>query len=176
MTAGDYPTRVRPTIAETAWVAPGAVVVGDVSLGENVSVWYGCLLRGDIAAIRIGDDTNIQDLTTVHVDVDRPTLIGTRVGVGHRAIVHGCVVEDDCLIGMGAIVLSHARIGRGSVIAAGAVVPEGMVVPPDSLVVGVPGRVVREVDEPLRARARATVQHYRELKEGHRNQRWSEAK
>ena len=176
MNAREYPTAVAPTIAETAWVAAGAVVVGDVTLGDHASVWYGCLLRGDIAPIQVGAETNIQDLTTVHVDVDRPTIIGCRVGVGHRAIVHGCVVEDDCLIGMGAIVLSHATIGRGSVIAAGAVVREGVVVPPDSLVVGVPGRIVREVDEELRARARATVQHYRELKEGHRSGRWRHAK
>ena len=120
--SGDYPTAPEPTIAPTAWVATGAVVVGDVTIGEHASVWYGCLLRGDIAPIVIGESTNIQDLTTVHVDVDRPTIIGARVGVGHRAIVHGCVVEDDCLIGMGAVVLSHATIGEGSVIAAGAVV------------------------------------------------------
>lgn len=170
--SGEYPTSPEPTVASTAWIAPGAVVVGDVTLGEHASVWYGCLLRGDIASIVVGDDTNIQDLTTVHVDVDRPTIIGSRVGVGHRAIVHGCVIEDDCLIGMGAVVLSHATIGAGSVIAAGAVIREGMTVPPDSLVVGVPGRIVRHVDDDLRARARATVEHYRDLKEGHRNGRW----
>ena len=170
--SGDYPTASEPTIAPTAWIAPGAVVVGDVTLGDHASVWYGCLLRGDIAPIVIGESTNIQDLTTVHVDVNRPTIIGARVGVGHRAIVHGCVVEDDCLIGMGAVILSHATIGAGSVIAAGAVVREGMDVPPGSLVVGVPGRIVRSVDEELRARAQATVSHYRDLKEGHRTGRW----
>ena len=172
MTGDRLPTAATPTLAATAWVAPGAVVVGDVTLGDHASVWYGCVLRGDIATIHVGAETNIQDLTTVHVDVDRPTIIGSRVGVGHRAIVHGCVVEDDCLIGMGAVVLSHAVIGAGSVVAAGAVVREGMIVPPNSLVVGVPGRIVREVDEELRARARATVEHYKELKEGHRSGRW----
>jgi len=172
MVEDRYGTAETPRVASTAWVAPGAVVVGDVEIGEHASVWYGSLLRGDIAPIRIGAETNIQDLTTVHVDVDRPTVIGSRVGVGHRAIVHGCVVEDDCLIGMGSVVLSHAVIGAGSVVAAGAVVREGMVVPPRSLVVGVPGRIARESDDELRARARATVEHYKMLKEGHRSNRW----
>jgi carbonic anhydrase/acetyltransferase-like protein (isoleucine patch superfamily) len=167
-----YSTAAAPTISASAWVAPSADVLGDVTLGEHASVWYGCVLRGDIAPIRIGAESNVQDLTMVHVDVDRPCVVGNRVGIGHRAILHGCDVGDDCLIGMGAIVLSHAVIGAGSVIAAGAVVPESAVVPPGSLVVGVPGRVVREVDEELRERARRTVEHYRELKEGHRTGRW----
>ena len=169
----DFRTAARPTIHPTAWVAPSADVTGDVTLGEHASVWYQCVLRGDIAAIRVGAETNVQDLTVVHVDVGRPCVIGDRVGIGHRAIIHGCVVEDDCLVGMGAIVLSHAVVGRGSVIAAGAVVREGMHVPPDSLVVGVPGRVARSVDEELRRRARRTVEHYRALKEHHRSGRWT---
>lgn len=171
MTDG-YSTAPNPTIHPTAWVAPSADLRGDVTLGEHASVWYGCVLRGDMAPIRIGAESNVQDLTMVHVDVDRPCIIGDRVGIGHRAIVHGCEIEDDCLIGMGAIVLSRAAVGAGSIIAAGALVREGMVVPPGSLVVGVPGRVVRDVDEQLRARARKTVEHYRELKEGHRSGRW----
>ncbi|MCL7972783.1 MAG: gamma carbonic anhydrase family protein [marine benthic group bacterium] len=170
--AGDYPTAAAPTVHPTAWIAPGADVSGDVTLGAHSSIWYQCVLRGDIAPIHIGEDSNVQDLTMVHVDIDRPCRIGDRVGIGHRAIIHGCDVEDDCLIGMGAIVLSDAVIGAGSVIAAGAVVREGMRVPPGSLVVGVPGKVVRTVDDELRRRARATVDHYRELKEGHRAGRW----
>lgn len=167
-----YSTSGSPTLHPTAWVAPTAVVLGDVTLGEHASVWYQCVLRGDIAPIRIGAETNVQDLTMVHVDSDRPCVIGDRVGIGHRAIIHGCDIEDDCLIGMGAIVLSHAVVGTGSVVAAGAVVREGMVVPPRSLVVGIPGRVVRDADDELRRRARLTVEDYRELKEGHRTGRW----
>jgi carbonic anhydrase/acetyltransferase-like protein (isoleucine patch superfamily) len=169
---GDYPTGPAPVIPSTAWVAPTAVVVGDVTLGEHASVWYACVLRGDMAPIRLGARTNVQDLTMVHVDVDRPCIIGDRVGIGHRAIIHGCDIEDDCLIGMGAIVLSNTVIGAGSVVAAGTVVREGMQIRPGSLVVGVPGRVVREVDDELRRRARLTVEHYRELKEAHRTGRW----
>lgn len=168
----ELSTRVRPRIDPSAFVAPSADVVGDVTLGRETSVWYGCVLRGDIAPIRVGEQTNIQDLTVVHVDVDSPTVIGSRVGIGHRAIIHGCTIEDGCLIGMGAIILSGARIGEGSLVAAGAVVTEGAEVPPGSLVIGVPGRVVRQVDEPLRGRMARTVEDYRALKEGHREGRW----
>lgn len=168
----DLTTRAEPTLGSGAWIAPGAVVIGDVDLGPDVSVWFGCVLRGDIAPICIGERTNIQDLSVVHVDTDQPCDIGSDVGVGHRAIIHGCTIGDGCLIGMGAIVLSHAKIGRDSVIGAGAVVREGVIVPPRSLVVGVPGRVIREVDDELLARARQTVQHYLALKEAHRTGRW----
>ena len=130
MELNDLKTERTPTIAATAFVAPSADIVGDVTIGEHVSVWYQCVMRGDIAPIRVGDETNIQDLTMVHVDTDAPALIGDRVGIGHRAIVHGCTIEDDCLIGMGAIVLSRAVIGAGSVVAAGALVTEGTEVPP----------------------------------------------
>lgn len=168
----ELTTRARPVVPESAWVAPSATVVGDVELGEEASVWYGCVLRGDIAPIRIGAETNVQDLTVVHVDVDRPCLIGDRVGIGHRAIVHACTIGDGSLIGMGAVVLSHVEIGEGSLVAAGAVVTEGMEVPPDSLVVGVPGKVIREVDEALRERMKLTITHYRALKDEHRRGRW----
>lgn len=172
MDVTELETAARPRIPDSAFVAPSANVVGDVELGEASSVWYQCVLRGDIAPIRIGPETNVQDLTMVHVDIDRPCIIGARVGIGHRAIVHGCQLEDECLIGMGAIVLSGAVVGRGSLVAAGAVVTEGMDVPPDSLVVGVPGKVIRDVDEHLRERMRITIEHYRQLKEGHRDGRW----
>lgn len=165
-------TATRPSIDATAFIAPSADVVGDVTLGPGSSVWYGCVLRGDIAPITVGARTNIQDLTLVHVDRDTPTVIGDGVGIGHRAIIHGCVIEDGSLIGMGAIVLSHARVGEGSVVAAGALVTEGTVVPPGSLVIGAPGRVVRDVDDELRARVEMTVNSYAELKEHHRSRRW----
>lgn len=168
----DHGSLARPSVHETAWVAPGADIVGDVRLGPESSVWYGCVLRGDIAPISVGAGTNIQDLTMVHVDHERPTRIGSGVGIGHRAIIHGCDIGDGCLIGMGAIVLSGAEIGEGCVVAAGALVTEGMRIPPGQLVVGLPARVVRPVDEALRGRIRMTVENYARLKEGHRTGRW----
>jgi carbonic anhydrase/acetyltransferase-like protein (isoleucine patch superfamily) len=135
-------------------------VLGDVTLGSHASVWYHAVLRGDMAPIVIGDSTNIQDGTIVHVDEGKPAMIGARVGVGHRVILHGCTVDDECLIGMGSVLLNGVRIGTGSVVAAGAVVPEGMEVPPGSLVMGVPARVARPVDDLLRTRIRETWEHY----------------
>lgn len=155
-------------IHPTAFIAPTAVVLGDVTLGPRSSVWYQAVLRGDMAPIVIGEATNLQDATIVHVDEGKPALIGARVGVGHRVILHACVVEDDCLIGMGSILLNDVHVGTGSVIAAGAVVPEGMRVPPGSLVMGVPARVVRHVDDGLRARIRGTWEHYVKEAERHR--------
>jgi carbonic anhydrase/acetyltransferase-like protein (isoleucine patch superfamily) len=143
-------------------------VTGDVTLGPRASVWYGAVLRGDMDRIVVGEDSNLQDGTIVHVDEGRPALIGDRVGVGHRAIVHGCTVEDDCLIGMGSVLLNGVVVCAGSVVAAGAVVREGMVVPPGSLVAGVPAKVVRPVDDGLRDRIRTTWQHYVELARRHR--------
>lgn len=156
------------SIHPTAFVAPTAVVLGDVTLGARASVWYHAVLRADMAPIVVGEATNLQDGTIVHVDAGRPARIGARVGVGHRALIHGCTVEDDCLIGMAAVLLNGVHVGAGSVVAAGAVLPEGLVVPPGSLVMGVPGRVVRPVDEVLRARIRATWEHYVALAEQHR--------
>jgi len=147
-------------IHPTAFLAPGAVVLGDVAIGRDASVWYHCVVRGDMAPIAIGEATNIQDLSVLHVDEGVPCSIGARVGVGHRAILHGCTVEDECLIGMGSILLNGVRVGTGSVIGAGAVLPEGMVVPPGSLALGVPARVVRPVDDELRLRIRLTWEHY----------------
>ncbi len=158
----------HPRIHPTAFIAPTAAVMGDVELGEASSIWYGAVLRGDMAPIRIGAHTNLQDGTIVHVDEGVPCTIGARVGVGHRAILHGCTVEEECLIGMGSILLNGAVVGSGSVIAAGALVPEGMRVPPGSLVMGMPGRVVRRVDGALAERIRETWQHYVAQAERHR--------
>lgn len=159
-------------IHPTAFIAPTAAVMGDVSVGAEASVWYGAVLRGDMAAITIGECTNLQDGTVVHVDDGVPCRIGARVGVGHRVILHGCTVEDDCLIGMGSILLNEVRIGTGSVVAAGAVVPEGMQIPPRSLVMGVPGRIVRPVDEVLTQRIASTWTHYVEQARAHREGRF----
>jgi carbonic anhydrase/acetyltransferase-like protein (isoleucine patch superfamily) len=156
------------SIDPTAFIAPGAWVMGDVTLGPRASVWYGTVLRGDMDRIVVGADSNLQDGVIVHVDEGLPALIGARVGVGHRAVVHGCTVEDDCLIGMGSVLLNGAVIGAGSVVAAGAVVRERMVVPAGSVVMGIPARVVRPVDAALRARTRSTVDHYLTLSARHR--------
>jgi carbonic anhydrase/acetyltransferase-like protein (isoleucine patch superfamily) len=151
---------VSAGIHPTAFIAPGAVVLGDVTIGEDASVWYGAVVRGDMAPIVIGAQTNLQDGTIVHVDEGVPCTIGRRIGVGHCVILHGCTVEDECLIGMGSILLNGVRIGTGSVVAAGAVIPEGMQVPPRSLVMGVPGRIVRPVDASLTERIATTWAHY----------------
>jgi carbonic anhydrase/acetyltransferase-like protein (isoleucine patch superfamily) len=167
--------RLRPQrvhVDATAWIAPGAVVVGEVSVGPRSSVWFGCVLRGDLEPVLVGRETNIQDLTVVHVDEGLAARIGDRVTVGHRSVIHGCRVEDDALIGMGAILLSGCSIGRGAVVAAGAVVPEGMAVPPGTIVAGVPARVRREVDDELRRRMRAGVAHYLEKTEAYRSRRF----
>jgi carbonic anhydrase/acetyltransferase-like protein (isoleucine patch superfamily) len=134
--------------------------MGDVTLGAESSVWYGAVIRGDLAPVVIGAQTNLQDGTIVHVDEGVPCRIGSRVGVGHRVILHGCTVDDDCLIGMGAVLLNHVKVGSWSVVAAGAVLPEGMEVPPRSLVMGVPARIVRSVDERLAQRITETWSHY----------------
>lgn len=155
-------------IHPTAFIAPGAVVLGDVTLGQDASVWYNSVVRGDMAPITIGASTNIQDLSMVHVDAGVPCVIGARVGVGHRVILHGCTVEDDCLVGMGAILLNGVRVGTGSVIGAGAVLTEGMQVPPGSVVLGVPAKVVRTVDQGLKTRIEHTWRHYVEEAKRHR--------
>jgi carbonic anhydrase/acetyltransferase-like protein (isoleucine patch superfamily) len=134
-------------VDHTAWIAPGAIVTGEVHLAEQTSVWYAAVLRGDSAPIHIGARTNIQDSSVLHVDHGMPTTVGTDVVIGHGAIVHAATVEDGCLIAIRATVLSGAVIGEGSIVGAGAVVTEGKIIPPRSLVLGVPGRVVRQIDD-----------------------------
>jgi carbonic anhydrase/acetyltransferase-like protein (isoleucine patch superfamily) len=162
----------RPRIHPTAFIAPTASVMGDVTLGPDSSVWYGAVLRGDMAPIVIGAETNLQDGTIVHVDDEVPCIVGKRVGVGHRVVLHGCVVGSNCLIGMGSTLLNGVVIGRGSVVAAGAVIPEGMQVPDGSLVMGVPGRIVRPVDDALRERIESTWTHYVMQARAHRAGRY----
>ncbi len=154
-------------IDPTAYIAHGAIVLGDVRIGRDSSVWYNSVLRGDTDRITIGEATNIQDLSMIHADPGVPCLVGNRVTVGHRVILHGCTIEDDCLIGMGSIVLNGAQIGRGSLIGAGALVLEGTVVPPDSLVLGFPAKVVRQVDETIRAKVEYAWTHYVEKARRH---------
>jgi len=155
-------------IDPTAFIHPDAIVLGDVSLGRRVSIWPTAVLRGDGDKIIIGDDSNVQDGTVIHVDPGIPTTIGNRVAIGHRAIVHGSTIEDDCLIGMGAILLNGCHVGAGSIIAAGAVCTEGMEIPPNSLVMGVPGKRRRDVTDAERERIAHTVQSYLRLQDRHR--------
>jgi len=154
----QWPTRLA--LAPDAFVAPGASLVGEITLGARSSVWFGVAMRGDCAPITVGEDSNLQDLTVVHVDEDAPCSIGARVTIGHRAIIHGCTIEDDCLIGMGAIVLSRATIGAGSLIGAGALVKEGQTIPSGSLAVGAPARVIGPVTEAHRAAIARGAEHY----------------
>ncbi|MEV5836851.1 gamma carbonic anhydrase family protein [Nocardia sp. NPDC052112] len=134
-----------PEIDESAWIAPNATVIGRVQLAAEVSIWYSAVLRGDLEAISVGARTNIQDGCVLHADPGFPLTVGTGVSVGHNAILHGCTVGDDVLVGMGATVLNGAVIGAGGLIAANALIPEGAQIPPGSLVAGVPGKVRREL-------------------------------
>ncbi|GAA2255461.1 gamma carbonic anhydrase family protein [Streptomyces amakusaensis] len=171
MTAGAWIAGVgglEPEIAAEAFTAHGSVVVGEVSLAPGASVWYHAVLRADCGPIVIGADSNIQDNCTVHVDPGFPVTVGERVSVGHNAVLHGCEVEDDVLIGMGATVLNGAHIGAGSLVAAQALVPQGMRVPPGSLVAGVPAKVRRELTEEERAGITRNAALYRELAAAHR--------
>lgn len=153
-----------PQVPDSAWIAPGAYVIGDVHLGEESSVWYGAVLRGDTEPISIGARTNVQDGCVLHADPGYPAVVGEGCVVGHKAILHGCEIGDACLVGMNATVLNGAKIGEGSIVAAGAVVPEGREFPPRSLVVGIPARRVGDVgEEQARDIARAAT-HRRSLK------------
>jgi carbonic anhydrase/acetyltransferase-like protein (isoleucine patch superfamily) len=136
-----------PDTEKAAFIAWSAEVAGSVTLGEEASVWFGAALRGDIAPIVLGARTNIQDNATLHVDTDAPCLVGEGVTVGHNAVLHGCTVQDDCLIGVGAVVLTGAFIGRESVVGAGALITEGKSFPPRSLILGSPGKVVRQISD-----------------------------
>lgn len=149
-----------PRIAPGAFLAETAVVAGDVELAYGVSVWFGTVIRSEHERVTVGADTNLQDLTTVHTDPASPVVIGERVTVGHRCVLHGCTLEDDVLVGMGAVVMNDARIGHGALVAAGAVVTEGTEIPPMSLAVGVPARVS---DRPVPPVPRGNVAGYLDL-------------
>ena len=156
-----------PRIAPDAFVHPTAFVCGDVTLGARTSVWATAVIRGDTAPIVVGEESNVQDGCVLHADPGFPCTGGARVAIGHRAIVHGATVEDDCLIGMGAIVLNGAVVGRGSIVGAGAVCREGMVIPPNSLVLGVPARRLRDTTPEDRERIARTVAAYVALRQRH---------
>jgi len=159
---------VRPQIHPNAFLAPGVVVIGDVLIGDSSSVWYQCVLRADIQRITIGSRSNIQDGTVIHLSSEMGTIVGDRVTVGHRALLHACEIEDEVLVGMGAIVMDGAVVGTRSIVAAGALVPKGMRIPPGSLVMGSPGRIVRELNSEERDSIRHWAEKYVRVAEEHR--------
>ncbi|MEU8678183.1 gamma carbonic anhydrase family protein [Streptomyces sp. NPDC048560] len=160
----------EPAIDADAFVAPTAVVIGEVTMSAGSSVWYHAVLRADCGPISLGPDSNIQDNCSVHTDPGFPLTVGARVSVGHNAVLHGCTIEDDVLVGMGATVLNGAHIGTGSLVAAQALVPQGMRVPPNSLVAGVPAKVKRELTAEEREGVRFNAVGYVELAKAHRRQ------
>ena len=160
-----YPyLKVDPRLGADCFIAPGAHVIGDVELGDKASVWFGTTIRGDVFHIRIGDRTNVQDNSVIHVTTDRyPTIIGNDVTIGHRAILHGCTVEDGALIGMGAIVMDRAVIGKNSLVAAGSLVTEGTVIPPNTLALGSPAKPRRELSKEELQHLAWSAEHYTQV-------------
>lgn len=154
---------VDPQLAENVYIAPGAFVIGRVKIAQGANIWYNTVLRGDVDEIHVGRYTNIQDNSTVHVVCGSPAVIGDYVTVGHGAIIHGCTVGNNCLIGMGAILLNYAEIGDNCIIAAGSLIPERKKIPPNSLVMGSPGKVVRQLTEEDIEKIRESSLSYHEL-------------
>ena len=151
---------LTPEIKETSFIAPNSSLIGRVKIGEKSSVWFNTVLRGDMEEITIGEESNIQDLSMGHADPGFPLIVGSRVTIGHHCIVHGCRIEDDCLIGMGAIIMNGVKIGRGSIIGAGAVLLEGMNVPEFSMVVGSPAKIKKTYDESILENIRESAKIY----------------
>lgn len=165
---------ITPVVPESCYVDLSAQVLGDVVLGERSSIWMNAVVRGDVHSIRIGSYSNIQDCAVLHgMRYRYPVIVGDWVTIGHNATVHGCVIEDACLIGMGATILNNARIGEGSIIAAGAVIPENAVIPPRSLVAGVPGKVRRELEEKDRELILQYAKNYLDYLEIYRQENYS---
>ena len=172
---GNYLT-YSPTLDERVWIAPSADVIGRVEMGCDVSIWFGCVVRGDVHFIKIGDRSNIQDLSMVHVTHHKredmsdghPTIIGNDVTVGHRVMLHGCTIEDACLIGMSATILDGAVIGKESIVGAGALVTKNKIFPPRSLIMGSPAKVVRELTDAEVAELYASAHRYVSFKENYR--------
>lgn len=152
-----------PVISPEAFIAPNATIIGDVEIAPGANIWYGAVVRGDLAPVRIGTNTNIQDNCTIHTDVEKPAIIGAHVTVGHNAVVHGCTVENHCLIGMNAVILSGARLNTGTIVAAGALVKEGQVAGPHQLLAGLPAVVKKELSEDILEILELAVEEYLEL-------------
>lgn len=153
---------VAPTVHEDTWIAPDANVIGNVVLEEGASVWFGCTLRGDNERLTIGKGTNIQENCVFHTDMGYPLTLGENVTIGHKAMLHGCTVGDGSLIGMGATILNGAKIGKGCLIGAGALVTEGKEIPDGSMVLGAPGKVVKELDKAAKNALIASALHYQD--------------
>lgn len=160
---------VSPRIDPTAFVAPNATVCGDVTIGPDASIWYQAVLRGDINRIEIGAGSNVQDGTVIHLADDHPCLVGARVTIGHKAMVHACTIQDECLIGMSSIILDGALIGRGSIVGAGALVTQRTIIPPGSLVLGMPARVIRPVTPAETETIRAMSEKYIAVARAHKS-------
>ena len=136
-----------PKIDPSAWIAPSADLIGNIEIGEDSSVWFGCVIRSDINEVKIGKNTNIQDLSCIHTDTNSKTIIGNNVTVGHKVMLHGCIIEDNCLIGMSATILDNAVIGEGSIVGANSLVTAGKVFPPRSMIMGSPAKVVKQLSQ-----------------------------
>lgn len=156
-----------PVVDDTVFIAPGAVVVGRVEIGPHTSIWYNSVVRGDVDTAKIGGGTNIQDGSILHQDEGFPLIVGERVTVGHRVILHGCTVEDDTFIGMGTIILNGARVGAGAVVGAGSLVLQGQEIPPGTLAVGSPAKVIRALSEGELAKFRASAERYLKHSKAH---------
>ena len=152
--------KIAPRMAESTWVADSAQVIGNVELGENASVWFGVVIRGDTECIRIGNGTIIQDASVLHADVGKPLTIGDNVTVGHQVMLHGCTIGDGSLIGIGAVVLNGANIGKGCIVGAGALVTEGKEFPDGSMIIGSPAKVVRDLSPEQQAGLKLSALHY----------------
>ena len=136
-----------PNIHTSAWIAPSADLIGNIEIGSDSSVWFGCVIRSDVNEVRIGKNTNIQDLSCIHTDVDSKTIIGDNVTIGHKVMLHGCIIENNCLIGMSATILDNAVIGEGSIVGANSLVTSGKKFPPRSLIMGSPAKVVKQLTQ-----------------------------
>lgn len=151
---------LSPRMADSAWVADSAQVMGNVELGEDTSVWFGVIIRGDTECIRIGRGTNIQDASVLHADIGKPLTVGDDVTVGHKVMLHGCTIGDGSLIGIGAVVLNGARIGKGCIVGAGALVTEGKEFPDGSMIIGSPAKAVKELSQEQQAGLKLSALHY----------------
>lgn len=162
---------LEPTISDSAFIADGAIIVGDVVLGDDVSVWYNSVIRGDIAKIEIGDRTNIQELSNIHCSNEQKTIIGKNVTIGHNCVIHSAIIGDNCLIGMGSVILDGAIIESGAMVAAGTVVPPGKIVPKNHLALGNPMKIVKELSDDVLGSNKENINHYIELKNKYKNQK-----
>lgn len=151
---------VAPQLGNDVWVAESAQVIGNVVLGDNASVWFGAVLRGDTETLTIGRNSNVQDLSVLHADIGCPLTIGDNVTIGHQVMLHGCTIGDNALIGIQAVVLNNAKIGRNCIVGAGSVVTEGKEFPDNSLIIGAPAKAVRTLDDAAAARLRQSAEHY----------------